>query len=72
MTAALILQLLNMIQAGFNWLAARGVTRDRAIALLDKAAAENRDVTSAEVQTELDTLQAELDDTADAIGDLPE
>jgi phage-related minor tail protein len=72
MTAALILQLLNMIQAGFNWLAQRGVTRDRAIALIDKAAAENRDVTSAEVQTELDTLQDELDDTADAIGDLPE
>lgn len=67
MTAALILQILNMMQAGFAWLATRGVTRSRAIALLDLAAGENRDVTSEEVQTELDQLQSELDETADRI-----
>ena len=67
MNAALILQILNMIQAGFNWLATRGITRTRAQELLDLAAAENRDVTSAEVQAELDQLQTELDETGELI-----
>lgn len=70
MNAALILQLLNVIQAAFGWLTQRGITKERALALLNKAEAEGRDVTTAEVQTELDQLQSELDDTADSIGDL--
>lgn len=70
MNAALILQLLNVIQAAFGWLTQRGITKDRALALLNKAEAENRDVTTAEVQAELDTLQAELNETGEAIEDL--
>ncbi len=70
MNAALILQLLNVIQAGFAWLTQRGITKERALALLNQAEAEGRDVTTAEVQAELDTLQDELDETGEAIEDL--
>ncbi len=69
MEAIAFLKALNMIQAGLDWLASRGVTRDRAQALLDLAHLEGRDVTDAEVQTELDLLQAELDKTKQAIED---
>ena len=72
MTEALVLQILNMIQAGLNWLASRGVTRDRAIALLDKAKLEDRDITPAEAQAELDLAQKELDMTAEQIDQMPE
>ena len=72
MTAQLLLQILNVIQGAFGWLAQRGLTKERVLALLDKAAAENRDVTTAEVQDELDLLQAELDETADIVKSLPE
>ena len=72
MTEALVLQILNMIQAGLNWLASRGVTRDRAIALLDKAKAEDRDITTAEAQAELDLAQKELNMTAEQIEQMPE
>lgn len=71
MNAALILQLLNVIQAAFGWLTQRGITKERALALLSKAEAEGRDVTTAEVQGELDQLQDELDDTAESIEDMP-
>ncbi len=71
MTAVLVYQILNMMQAGFKWLEARGIARTRANALLDKADAENRDVTTAEVQAELDLAQTELDETADKIDDMP-
>ncbi len=71
MSAALILQLLNVIQAAFGWLTQRGITKERALALLAKAEAEDRDVTTAEVQAELDQLQAELDETAKNIEDMP-
>ena len=67
MSAALIVQILNMMQAGFNWLTARGISRDRAQALIDNATANNRDVTTAEVQAELDTLQSELNETENMI-----
>ena len=72
MTAQLLLQILNVIQGAFGWLAQRGLTKERVLALLDKAAAENRDVTTVEVQDELDLLQAELDETADIVKSLPE
>lgn len=72
MTATLVFQILNMLQAGFNWLAARGITRERATALLAKAKAEDRDVTTAEAQAELDVAQTELDETAESIAGLPE
>ena len=67
MDAVLILKILNMVQAGFGWLSERGIQRDRVQAMIDKADAEDRDVTTAEVQAELDATQKELDATADAI-----
>lgn len=72
MEAALILKIISMMQAGFTWLADRGVQRDRVQFLIDRAVAAGRDVTTAEVQTELDATQKELDATAAAIGNLPE
>jgi len=70
--AVLILKILNMIQAGMGWLSSRGITKDRAQALLDKAEADGgRDVTTAEVQAELDLLQSELDETREAISEMP-
>jgi len=70
--AALVLKILNMIGAGMGWLKTRGITKDRAQALLDKAEADgDRDVTTAEVQAELDLLQRELDETAEAISEMP-
>jgi len=67
MEGALILKILNMIQAGFSWLASRGITKERAQNLIDLATSEDRDVTTAEVQGELDLLQTDLDDTANLI-----
>lgn len=61
------LQALNAIQALTAWLAGRGLARDRIQALLDNAAAEGRDLTTAEVQTELDQTAAELDATENLI-----
>ena len=67
MEAALILKIISMMQAGFTWLSERGIHKDRVQAMIDKAVAEGRDVTTAEVQAELDAGQKELDATADAI-----
>lgn len=67
MEAVLILKILNMVQAGFGWLSERGIQKDRVQFLIDRAVTENRDVTTAEVQVELDATQKELDATADAI-----
>jgi hypothetical protein len=67
MEAVLILKIMNMVQAGFGWLAERGIQKDRVQFLIDRAVLENRDVTTAEVQVELDATQKELDATADAI-----
>ncbi len=72
MEAALILKIINFIQAGFEWLSARGVQKDRVQFLIDRAVEENRDVTTAEVQIELDATQAELDETARMVADLPD
>lgn len=72
MEAALVLKLISMIQAGFSWLQDRGVQRDRVQFLIDRAVEEGRDVTTAEVQQELDATQKELDATADLIDGLPD
>lgn len=71
MDAALALQLLRMIQAGFGWLDKRGIQRDRVQFLIDRAVDEGRDVTSAEVNQELKATQAELDRTASLIAGMP-
>ncbi len=71
METVLILKILNMIQAGFGWLSSRGIQKDRVQALIDKAVAEDRDVTTAEVQAELDATAAELKRTGEMIGGLP-
>lgn len=67
MEAILVLKILNMMQAGFGWLADRGVQKERVQFLIDRAVKENRDVTTAEVQAELDATKKELDATADKI-----
>lgn len=67
MDAKLILGILNMIQAGFTALINRGFNKDRIQTMLD--AAVGGDLTSDQVQAELDTVQAELDATAKLIED---
>lgn len=67
MNTQLIVQILNLAQAVLNWFTSRGISRDRVFAILDTAAREGRDVTTEEVQAELDAGQAELDDTQAAI-----
>lgn len=69
MTTALAVQILNMIQAGFNWLESRGIQRNRTQAMLDEKHASETDFTTDEVQAELDTLQDELDETGKLIDD---
>lgn len=61
------LQALNAIQALLGWLTGRGLSRDRAQALLDKAAIEDRDLTDDEVQVELNLTAIELDQTENLI-----
>ncbi len=67
MNATEALAALNAIQALLGWLGGRGITRAHAQTLLDTATAENRDLTIEEVQTDLDLLASELDETADLI-----
>ena len=71
METVLLLKILNMVQAGFGWLAERGIQKDRVQFLIDRAVNENRDVTTEEVQVELDATAAELSRTAEMIDDLP-
>lgn len=70
MSVTAIVQILNVVESLFTWLTNRGIARDNALKLLNTAQAEGRDVTTAEVQAELDTLQGELDDTQDAIDNI--
>lgn len=70
MEVALVLKIINMMQAGFTWLQSRGVHKDRVQFLIDRAVDEGRDVTTAEVQVELDATQDELDKTAAMIDEL--
>ena len=67
MKTAAIVQTLNLIQAMFNWLAARSVIRDEIVALLELAHSEDRDITTEDVQNHLDILAEELDETEDLI-----
>lgn len=64
---ASILAALNALQAVMTWLTWRGISRDRIIKLLNRADAEGRDLTDAEVQSELDATAADLDATGDLI-----
>ena len=66
MEASAIVKAINLIQGVFNLLTSRGIARDRIQAILDEAG--DGDVTTAQVQAELDSLASELDDTADLIG----
>ena len=50
-----------MIQAGFSFIAERGISRDRIQEILDEA--DGGDIDSQLVQAELDALGSELDDT---------
>jgi hypothetical protein len=72
MDAELVFRILNVVQAGLNFAAARGVSRKDALALLEQAHVEDRDVTTAEVQAQLDVTQAGLDETRRLLeGDQP-
>lgn len=61
MNAATIAQALNAIQALISWIATRGINRNRVQKILDNAVGS--DITSEQVQTELDATKSELDDT---------
>jgi len=63
MTAAALTQALNAIQALINWIASRGIRRDRIQTLLDEKAESGEDFTTAEIQTELDITNDQLDET---------
>jgi len=67
MSAILVTQILNMLQAGFNWLTARGINRARIQAMLDEKHTSGEDFTTAEVQAEIDTLTGELNETENLI-----
>ena len=67
MTAKLIFQILTMIDAGMTWLSQRGIQQDRINAML--LAAKNGDLTTEQVQTELDATGIELDETGELIDD---
>ena len=61
MTTEMVVRILNLFQSVVNWLAARGVARDRVLEML--AESQGRDLTTAEVQAELDATDSELNDT---------
>lgn len=69
MKTVAIVQTLNVIQALFGWLEARSVIRSEIVTLLDKAHAEGRDITTEDVQTQLDIVADELDDTEELINE---
>ena len=69
MEAKLIVQILNMIQAGFTWLTERGINKDRIQQILDDAA--GGDISTSVVQAELDALSSELDETEGMLNNDP-
>ena len=58
---------LNAAQALINWIASRGIARDRIQDMLNQASALDVDITSEVVQAELDATGVELDETQDLI-----
>lgn len=66
------LELVNYARAGLAYLTQRGVIIDEAIALIELAESEGRDITPEEVQEHLDLAQTELDDTQAMIDALRE
>ena len=63
MNATSILNILNAVQVLINFAVNRGISRARVIAILNQAEAEGRDVTTGEVEAELDLLASEIDET---------
>ena len=70
MEIELIVRILNVIQAGTNWLIQRGMSHDRIQRILD--AADGGDVDSSIVQAELNALAAELEATEKLLETEPE
>ena len=62
-----IVQTLNAIQGLLGWLEARSAHRAEIIELLQTAHDENRDITVEDVQTRLDIVADELDETTELI-----
>jgi len=67
--AVLALKVLNMLQAGMVYFASRGVNKDRVQALIDSA--EGGDLTTEQVQAELDAGREELAETQRLIDEMP-
>lgn len=57
-------------RAALTYLTQRGVIVDEAIALIEAAEAEGRDVTTEEVREQLDLSKAELDETEELINQM--
>jgi hypothetical protein len=70
MNAAAIVQLLNVVDGLLTFISARGVTKERVLLMLQQAEAEGRDITTSEVQAELDQLSLELGATQDQIDEM--
>lgn len=65
-------ELLELSRAGLAYLSKRGLAVEQAVALIERADAEGRDVTSDEVRAQLAVTHAELDETQaliDQMGD---
>lgn len=58
-----VVKTLNTVQVLLNWLTARSAHHSEIIALLNTAHAENRDITTEDVQNNLDIVLDELDAT---------
>jgi len=63
MKTVAIVQTLNTIQALLKWLESRNVIRTEIMVLLDTANNENRDITTSDVQNQLDIVTDELSET---------
>lgn len=62
--------ILNILQAGISYLVNRGVQRDRIQTLIDSAI--DGDLSTDQVQAELDATQAALDETGEMIDEMDE
>lgn len=58
-----VLATAQLARAALTYLSSRGIFVDEALALIEAAEEEGRDVTTAEVQAHLNTTQNELDET---------
>ena len=58
-----IAQTLNTVQSLITWAVNRGIKREKIQAMLDESTLSGQDISDETVQSELDALAAELDET---------